>query len=42
MRTRTQAIRRALVDSPADVKLMDEALRFDRRVTRDPTRAARR
>ena len=33
MRTRTTAIRRALVDSPADVKLMDEAVRFDRRVT---------
>lgn len=33
MKTRTTAIRRALVDSPADVKLMDEALRFDRRVT---------
>ncbi len=32
MRTRTQAIRRALVDSPADVKLMDQALQFDRRV----------
>jgi len=33
MKTRTTAIRRALVDSPADVKLMDEAVRFDRRVT---------
>ncbi len=32
MRTKTQAIERALVDSPADVKLMDEAQRFDRRV----------
>jgi hypothetical protein len=32
MRTRTQAIQRALVDSPADVKLMDEARRFDQRV----------
>ena len=32
MRTRTQAIRRALVDSPADVKLMDQAMEFDRRV----------
>ena len=32
MRTRTQAIRRALVDSPADVKLMDQAVQFDRRV----------
>jgi hypothetical protein len=33
MKTRTTAIRRALVDSPADAKLMDEAVRFDRRVT---------
>lgn len=32
MRTRTQAIRRALVDSPADAKLMDQAVAFDRRV----------
>jgi hypothetical protein len=32
MRTRTQAIRRALVDSPADVKLMDQAVQLDRRV----------
>jgi photosystem II stability/assembly factor-like uncharacterized protein len=32
MRTRTQAIRRALVDSPADAKLMDLAGQFDRRV----------
>jgi photosystem II stability/assembly factor-like uncharacterized protein len=32
MRTRTQAIQRALVDSPADVKLLDEARRFDTRV----------
>jgi photosystem II stability/assembly factor-like uncharacterized protein len=32
MRTKTQAIQRALVDSPADVKLMDEARRFDQRV----------
>jgi hypothetical protein len=32
MRTRTQAIQRALVDSPADVKLLDEARRFDQRV----------
>jgi hypothetical protein len=31
MRTRTQAIRRALVDAPADVKLMDQAAQFDRR-----------
>ena len=33
MKTRTTAIRRALLDSPADIKLMDEAIRFDRRVT---------
>ena len=32
MRAKTQAIQRALVDSPADVKLMDEARRFDQRV----------
>ena len=32
MRTRTQAIRRALVDSPADAKFMDQAAQFDRRV----------
>ncbi|HJU43424.1 MAG TPA: hypothetical protein VJ691_11440, partial [Vicinamibacterales bacterium] len=32
MRTKTQAIQRALVDSPADLKLMDEARRFDQRV----------
>ncbi len=32
MRTRTQAIQRALVDSPADVKLLDEARRFDARI----------
>jgi hypothetical protein len=32
MRTRTQAIQRALVDSPADVKLLDQARQFDRRV----------
>ena len=32
MRTRTQAIRRALVDSPADAKFMDQAMQFDRRV----------
>ena len=31
MRTRTQAIRRALVDAPSDVKLMDQAVQFDRR-----------
>jgi hypothetical protein len=33
MRTRTAAIRRALVDSPADLRLLDQALAFDRRVT---------
>ena len=32
MRTRTTAIRRALVDSPADMKMMDEAARYDQRV----------
>lgn len=32
MRTRTQAIRRALIDSPADLKMLDEAARFDQRV----------
>ena len=32
MRTRTQAIRTALVDSPADVKLIDQARQFDTRV----------
>lgn len=32
MRTRTTAIRRALVDSPADLKMMDEAARYDARV----------
>ncbi len=32
MRTRTTAIRRALVDSPADPKMMDEAARYDARV----------
>ncbi len=32
MRTRTQAIQRALVDSPADLKLLDQARQFDRRV----------
>ncbi len=32
MRTRTTAIRRALVDSPADLKMLDEAARFDQRV----------
>jgi photosystem II stability/assembly factor-like uncharacterized protein len=33
MKTRTTAIRRAIVDSAADVKLLDEAIRFDQRVT---------
>jgi hypothetical protein len=32
MRTKTQAIQRALVDSPAELKLLDEARRFDQRV----------
>jgi hypothetical protein len=32
MRARTQAIQRAIADSPADVKLLDEARRFDVRV----------
>jgi photosystem II stability/assembly factor-like uncharacterized protein len=32
MRTRTQAIQRAIVDSPADVKLLDQARQFDTRV----------
>src|SRR6185503_5785531 len=32
IKTRTAAIRRALVDSPADLKLMDQAVAFDRRV----------
>jgi len=32
MRTRTTAIRRALVDSPADLKMLDEAARYDQRV----------
>jgi photosystem II stability/assembly factor-like uncharacterized protein len=32
MRTRTQAIQRALVDSPADLKLLDQARQFDTRV----------
>jgi photosystem II stability/assembly factor-like uncharacterized protein len=32
LRTKTQAIQRALVDSPADVKMMDEGRSFDRRV----------
>ena len=33
MKTRTTAIRRALVDSPVDLKLIDQAAAFDRRVT---------
>lgn len=33
MRTRTTAIRRAIVDSSADVALLDQAVAFDRRVT---------
>src|SRR4029077_19856754 len=33
MKTRTTAIRRAIADSAADIKLLDEAVRFDRRVT---------
>ena len=33
MKTRTTAIRRAIADSTADLKLLDEAMRFDRRVT---------
>ena len=33
MKTRTTAIRRAVVDSSADIKLLDQAVEFDRRVT---------
>ena len=33
MKTRTTAIRRAIADSTADLKLLDEAARFDQRVT---------
>ena len=33
MKTRTTAIRRAIADSAADLKLLDEAVRFDQRVT---------
>jgi hypothetical protein len=33
MKTRTTAILRAVVDSTADIKLLDEAVGFDRRVT---------
>jgi hypothetical protein len=32
MRTKTQAIQRALVDSPADIKMLDQARELDRRV----------
>jgi hypothetical protein len=32
MRTRTQAIQRALVDSPGDVRLLDQARQYDTRV----------
>jgi photosystem II stability/assembly factor-like uncharacterized protein len=33
MKTRTTAMRRAIVDSAADIKLLDEAVRYDQRVT---------
>jgi chromosome segregation ATPase len=33
MKTRTTAIRRAIADSAADIKLLDDAVKFDRRVT---------
>ncbi len=33
MKTRTTAMRRAIVDSSADIKLLDEAVKFDQRVT---------
>ena len=33
MKTRTTAIRRAIADSAADIKLLDEAVRYDQRVT---------
>ncbi len=33
IKTRTTAIRRALIDSPTDLKLMDQAVDFDRRIT---------
>jgi chromosome segregation ATPase len=33
MKTRTTAIRRAITDSTADLKLLDEAVRYDQRVT---------
>jgi hypothetical protein len=32
-KTRTTAIRRALIDSPADLKLIDEAVKLDQRIT---------
>jgi hypothetical protein len=33
MKTRTTAIRRAIADSAADIKLLDQAVTFDRRIT---------
>jgi len=33
MKTRTTAIRRAIANSAADIKLLDDAVKFDRRVT---------
>jgi hypothetical protein len=33
MKTRTTAIRRAIIDSSADIALLDQAVAFDRRVT---------
>ena len=33
MKTRTTAIRRAIADSAADIKLLDEAVRCDQRIT---------
>jgi photosystem II stability/assembly factor-like uncharacterized protein len=33
IKTRTTAIRRAIADSAADIKLLDEAVRYDQRVT---------
>jgi photosystem II stability/assembly factor-like uncharacterized protein len=33
MKTRTTAMRRAIVDSAADIKLLDEAAKYDQRVT---------
>ena len=32
LRTKTQAMQRALVDSPADIKMLDQARQFDQRV----------